>query len=239
MFKSCGSNEPRDEMKNRSLVALSSAAIVAVYTAGYMRTRAAAERFDAPTEPRSPGRAPAPASHSADTPHVEGRVAIHPSSSPAPAITPRVPTTSRTQAAPSAAGTADAPPQAHVDTTSQPPADVPAISRFDEQSIQGLDRPTIDAPPPETPAGQFKDGIYTGWGYCRHGDLQASVAIEGGRIVSAKVVQCLTRYSCNWIEPLYPQVAERQNAEVDYISGASESSDAFHDAVAEALGKAK
>ena len=238
MFKSRGSNEPRDEMKNRSLVALSSAAIVAVYTAGYMRTRAAAERFDEPTEPRNPSRPPAPAPHSADTPHVEGRVAIHPSSS-APAITPRVPTTARTQAAPSPAGADDARPQAHVDTPSQPLADVPAAPRFDEQSIQGLDRPTIDAAPPEMPAGQFKDGTYTGWGYCRHGDLQASVAIEGGRIVSAKVVQCLTRYSCNWIEPLYPQVVERQNAEVDYVSGASESSDAFHDAVAEALAKAK
>jgi uncharacterized protein with FMN-binding domain len=225
-------------MKNRSLVALSSAAIVAVYTAGYMRTRASAERFDEPTEPRHPSRPPAPAPRSADTPHVEGRLAIHPSS-PAPTVVPHARMTSSRAAAPSAAGTADAPPQAHVDTPSEPPGDVPATPRFDAQSIQGLEQPTIDAPPPEPPAGQYKDGSYTGWGYCRHGDIQASVVIESGRIVSAKVAQCLTRYSCNWIEPLYPQVVQRQNAEVDYISGASESSDAFHDAIADALSKAK
>ena len=223
-------------MKNRPLVALSSAAIVAVYTAGYMRTREAAERFDEPTESTPPNRPPVPAAGFRDTPHVEARVAIHPSS-PAPAVVPRVPKTSSTVAAPSAAATADAVPR--VDTSSEPPRDVPATPRFDEQSIQGLDQPTIDAPPPEPPRGQYKDGTYTGWGYCRHGDIQASVAIESGRIVSAKVVQCLTRYSCNWIEPLYPQVVERQNAEVDYVSGASESSDAFHDAIGEALSKAK
>jgi hypothetical protein len=41
-------------MRNKPLAALSSAAIVAVYAAGFVRTRAAAERFDAPTPPRRP-----------------------------------------------------------------------------------------------------------------------------------------------------------------------------------------
>jgi uncharacterized protein with FMN-binding domain len=34
-------------------------------------------------------------------------------------------------------------------------------------------------------------------------------------------------------------VAERQSAEVDYVSGATESTNAFYFAVVEALGKAK
>ena len=63
--------------------------------------------------------------------------------------------------------------------------------------------------------------------------------IEGGRITSATVARCLTRYSCSWIEPIYPQVVSRQSPEVDYVSGATESTDAFHDAVADALAKAK
>jgi uncharacterized protein with FMN-binding domain len=122
-----------------------------------------------------------------------------------------------------------------------PPSDVPAAPGFEAQSVEGIAQPTIDAPPPVPTIARalYKDGTYTGWGYCRHGDLQAAVTIEAGRIISAKVVQCLTRYSCNWIEPLYPQVVQRQSAEVDYISGASESSDAFYDAVTEALKKAK
>ena len=226
-------------MKNRPLIALSSAAIVAVYTAGYMRTRAAAERFDEPTEPRPPK--PSARTSRLDAPPVEGRVTIHAPSS-APAVVPRSPIASSTPAGPSAARIAETPSEAPVDTPSVPPGDAPATPGFDAQSVQGLAQPTIDAPPPEPPAvarGQYQDGSYTGWGYCRHGDIQASVVIESGRIVSAKVAQCLTRYSCNWIEPLYPQVVQRQNAEVDYISGASESSDAFHDAIAEALAKAK
>ena len=223
-------------MKNRSLVALSSAAIVAVYSAGYMRTRASAERFDEPTEPRQPSRTPA--HPSADTPPAEGRIAIHPSSPP-PTVAPRAPMTSTRAAAPRAAGTPDTSPQADVDTPPELAGEVPATPQLDTQSLQGLEQPAIDAPPPAPPSGQYKDGSYTGWGYCRHGDIQASVTIESGRIVSAKVVQCRTRYSCNWIEPLYPQVVQRQNADVDYISGASESSDAFHDAIAEALSTAK
>src|SRR5207253_10223733 len=43
-------------MKHRPLVALSSAAVLAVYVAGYVRTRAAADRFAAEAAPR---RAPA------------------------------------------------------------------------------------------------------------------------------------------------------------------------------------
>jgi uncharacterized protein with FMN-binding domain len=224
-------------MKNRPLVALSSAAIVAVYSAGYMRTRAAAERFD-PTEPRRPARPIAPSAP--DAPAVEPRVTI-PAPSPAPAVVSRqsvAPLASAPQPG-HAADTGLAPPIA---AATPPPSDVPSAPGFETQSVQGIEQPTIDAPPPEPPAiarGQYRDGSYTGWGYCRHGDIQASVVVDGGRIVSAKVVQCLTRYSCNWIEPLYPQVMQRQNAEVDYISGASESSDAFHDAIAEALAKAK
>jgi uncharacterized protein with FMN-binding domain len=86
---------------------------------------------------------------------------------------------------------------------------------------------------------RFKDGAYLGWGYCRHGDIQASVVVEAGRITSATIARCLTRYSCSWIEALPGQVVSRQNPEVDYVSGATESTDAFHDAVADALSKAK
>lgn len=86
---------------------------------------------------------------------------------------------------------------------------------------------------------EYKDGTYLGWGSCRHGDIQASVVIESGRIASATIARCLTRYSCSWIEHLPPQVTARQSAEVDYVSGATESSDAFREAVVDALSKAK
>lgn len=95
------------------------------------------------------------------------------------------------------------------------------------------------APPTPPPAGPYKDGTYLGWGTCRHGDIQASVLIEGGRIASAAIAQCLTRYSCSWIADLPPQVVSRQSAEVDFVSGATQSTNAFYYAIAEALSKAK
>lgn len=94
-------------------------------------------------------------------------------------------------------------------------------------------------PEPSAAVGEYKDGTYSGWGRCRHGRIEASVVIEGGRIVSSEITQCLTRYSCSWIVGLPPQVVARQSADVDYVSGATESADAFYGAVAEALAKAK
>jgi uncharacterized protein with FMN-binding domain len=95
------------------------------------------------------------------------------------------------------------------------------------------------AAPAAAPAPKYKDGTYTGWGTSRHGDIQAEVVIEGGRIISANIAQCLTRYSCNVIGRLPPEVPQRQSAEVDYVSGATQSTNAYYYAVTEALGKAK
>jgi len=63
--------------------------------------------------------------------------------------------------------------------------------------------------------------------------------IEHGKIASAQISQCLTRYSCSVIARIIPQVAERQSPDVDYVSGATQSANAFYYAVVEALGKAK
>jgi uncharacterized protein with FMN-binding domain len=95
------------------------------------------------------------------------------------------------------------------------------------------------APPPAPAAPKYKDGTYLGWGTSRHGDIQASVVIADGRIASATIAQCLTRYSCSVIAKLPPQVAERQSPEVDYVSGATQSTNAFYYAVVDALSKAK
>ena len=97
--------------------------------------------------------------------------------------------------------------------------------------------PAAPTPPPAAP--HYKDGAYLGWGTSRHGDIQAAVVIEEGRIASATIAQCLTRYSCSVIAKLPPQVAQRQSPEVDYVSGATQSTNAFYDAVVDALSKAK
>ncbi len=93
----------------------------------------------------------------------------------------------------------------------------------------------VDTAPALTP---WKDGIYSGWGTSRHGDIQVSVEIRGGRIAATSIAQCLTRYSCSWISDLPSQVVGNQNVRVDLVSGATQSSEAFRAAVADALRQA-
>jgi uncharacterized protein with FMN-binding domain len=95
------------------------------------------------------------------------------------------------------------------------------------------------APPAAPPATKWKDGTYLGWGQSRHGDIQASVKIENGKILSAIIAGCYTRYSCSVIERLPPEVPQRQSPDVDYVSGATQSANAFYYAVVDALNKAK
>jgi uncharacterized protein with FMN-binding domain len=89
------------------------------------------------------------------------------------------------------------------------------------------------------PAIAYKDGTFTGLGSCRHGTIKAAVAVQDGKIVSANITECRTRYSCSWIAMLPGQVVKRQSAEVDYVSGATESTDAFYEAIAAALNSAR
>jgi uncharacterized protein with FMN-binding domain len=99
--------------------------------------------------------------------------------------------------------------------------------------------PPPAAPTAREPAEHWKDGTYTGWGFSRHGNIEARVVVAGGRIESAVISQCRTRYSCGVIETLPPEVALRQSPDVDYVSGATQSADAFFEAVVAALGKAR
>jgi len=88
------------------------------------------------------------------------------------------------------------------------------------------------------PLEKWRDGAWSGWGHSPHGDIEATVVVEAGRIKSAVISQCRTRYSCSVISDLVPQVAQRQSPEVDYVSGATESTNAFYYALVAALSKA-
>lgn len=129
---------------------------------------------------------------------------------------------------------------------------VAGMARRRVQSVQeGLrwtrSEPAQAAPPVQAegsgtlpaPKESWRDGTYSAWGFSPHGDIEATVRIAGGRIESAVISQCRTRYSCGVIEMLLPQVALRQSADVDYVSGATQSADAFYEAVFTALDKAK
>jgi uncharacterized protein with FMN-binding domain len=207
------SKKPRTD-----LVALGSAAVLAVYAAGFVRTRAAAQLFAQETDDRRPPGASAPEPSSATPvvtpPPTERAVTVAPKAPPAAAAPPAaVPT--------AAAAESTVPP---VVATAPEPAPTPA--------------PSVDTAHAEKHV-LWRDGVFTGWGSSRHGNIQASVEIKDGRIVAATITQCLTRYSCSWIAALPPQVVARQSPEVDYVSGATQSTNAFYWAVVEALKQAQ
>lgn len=218
------------------LIALGSAAVVAVYAAGYDRTRVAASQFAGDdTHRRAPVQPASPTAVAATVPSAAAPDAPAPLTAAARAQAP-VAITTVAAAAHAAPASVEHAPRA---IDSAPPSTQPVVV-----AAKAVD--TIAARAAE-PAGesahavvaQWKDGSYSGWGTSRHGDIQATVVIADGRIASATIAQCLTRYSCSWISALPPQVVSRQSAEVDYVSGATQSTNAFYTAIVEALSKAK
>jgi uncharacterized protein with FMN-binding domain len=249
-----------DKKVANSVLALSSAAVIAVYGAGYAKTRDAADRFAqqraerrtrmppaTETSPRStaqPTGNPEPLIRTAAGPAPEGPAASAATATPSTlSSTPARPVettpegAARTAPPRAAAGQDATHPAAAAATTSPLPDAASAASA--PQTTPALPAPAAPAPSPEAVPSGYKDGTYYGWGTSRHGDIQAAVVIEEGRITVARVEQCLTRYSCSWITPIPPRILSRQSTTYDYVSGVTESSDAFQDAVAEALSQAK
>lgn len=241
------------------LVAMSSAAILAVYAAGYAKTRAAADLLDAASNERKPAM-PAPATAGELTPPVP----IEPTTTPVPSnaqspalavpITPEAVTTPTpaplsTPSPTPVSVAASTPVQAEVpvSTPAPPVVDAPPAPEFPTPTptpsvpTKTAEAPEAPAPSPARPMPKetYMDGTYLGWGTSRHGDIQASVTIEEGRITAATIAKCLTRYSCSWVAHLPPQVVARQSPDVDYVSGATQSANAFYWAVVDALSKAK
>ena len=256
-----------DKKVANGIVALSSAAVLAIYGVGYARTRAAADRFAQQGNERRPhiptpggerdaialdvaaSPAPTPDPPVNETPSVDNP----PAAEAATTVSPRASSPAGESAAPAPAETKRA--QADIAATKNSPTTVDIGSEDAQAPVAAADPVTTSAaaetntatnppaPAPVTPAEPakvgYKDGTYYGWGTCRHGDIQAAVVIESGRITAARVEKCLTRYSCNWVEPIPPRILLKQSTTYDYVSGATESSDAFQDAVAEALSQAK
>lgn len=223
------------------LLTLGAAAVVSIYAAGFDRTRPAAQRLA--EEDAAHRRPPAEVRVVAEGPVVatpERSDTVRPVElAPAPvapdaATTKPAATVAVSPAAPvvaSAAVVASAPARdtAPVSTPVTAPAAVPAPA----------EPPVTDTATTVVAAPKWRDGTYSGWGNSRHGSIEATVTIRGGRIAEAYISRCETRYSCSWIEHLQIQVVDRQGPEVDFVSGATQSVNAFYYAVVEALNKAK
>jgi uncharacterized protein with FMN-binding domain len=84
----------------------------------------------------------------------------------------------------------------------------------------------------------YKDGTYTGTGTSRRGDVTVSVTISGGRITAVNLTKVATEYPASAIASLPAQVVAKQSAQVNGVSGATYSAQAFRGAVQAALQQA-
>lgn len=159
-----------------SLAGLSSAAILSVYSVGYLRTQAG--------EPES-----APLS------------------------------------SPTAAATATPPPTLVPQRGQRSAAPVPTSTPAPTKAAAGT-------------SAAYRDGSYTGLGTSRHGNIQVTVVVTNGKVSSAAITGCMTRYPCSKISSLPGKVIAAQKAVVDHVSGATDSSNAYNMAVANALKQA-
>jgi uncharacterized protein with FMN-binding domain len=224
-----------------NLLAMGTAAVLGIYATGYTRTAGAAQRM-ADSEghrgtpppavaPAFPEAAPAPKAAELPAPSQPGEAA-------APTPTPSGGETTAAAEPKAVTPKADSSPTPAAAAKSAAPKTVDAAAPAPAPAPQGPATPPFPVADSAV-APPWHEGTFYGWGRSRHGDIYAGVEIADGKIARAWVQGCYTRYSCDRIASLIPQVAERQNPEIDNISGATQSSDAFYYGVLEALGHAK
>jgi uncharacterized protein with FMN-binding domain len=203
----------------RKLVALSSAAVLAVYAVGYLQTEPAAQQIVAQeVAPSAVTGVPATATPLSQIVRSAVAAATATTSTAAPTV---------------AAASSPVAPPTTVPATSTPRPATPA-----PRAVAPVVRPTASPTPTVAATARYKDGTFVGQGFSRHGDIQATVIVKGGQIVSANVTGCSTRYPCDLVVPLVDEVIQLQGPPVDGISRATDSSMAYYGAVQQALAKA-
>lgn len=130
------------------------------------------------------------------------------------------------------------------------PTPTPVPTSTPPQTVSSSSAPVKTAQP--TPMqmmkrmGQYKDGTYTGSVQdAYYGNIQVQAVISGGRITNVVFLQYpndngTSQYINSQADPMLTQEAiQAQNANVDIVSGASASSQAFQSSLADALSQAK
>jgi uncharacterized protein with FMN-binding domain len=202
------------ERLSRRLVLLSSAAIGAVYLAGYLDTRSADASLANTTNVTTSGgtsTAVAP-----DTGIAQAQTATQ------AATSVETSTSTSTATVASSVQRAAALPAAVIPPTAVPP-----------------DATAKPAPSATAIPTGLRDGAYTGVGNSRRGSIQAAVTVKAGRITNVAITGASTQYPVAWISALPGEVVATQSTQVDLVSGATYSSLAFQGAVQQALAQAQ
>ena len=202
----------------RSLVALSASAVAAIYFAGYARTQSADASIDDITT--------AVASTSPTT-----VATVQPSTAIAP--------TQRSARARQAQPSAQTAPSSPSTSTTAPSA--PSAPSTTAPSTSSSTAPASSTAPVSSTATQstYKDGTFSGSGTSRRGSVWVDVTINGGKIELVTITRSTLQYPVRDIAGLPAEVVAKQTSQVNIVSGATYSSQAFRTAVSQALQAAR
>jgi len=114
-----------------------------------------------------------------------------------------------------------------------------AAAATSTSTVAATSAPTVTAAPASSSTtAAYRDGTYTGTGTSRRGNVSVSLTIQSGRIANVTISSVTTQYPVSRIAALPAQVVARQSSQVDNVSGATYSAQAFSLAVQAALSKA-
>jgi uncharacterized protein with FMN-binding domain len=85
------------------------------------------------------------------------------------------------------------------------------------------------------PKQLYKDGTYTGTGMNRRGSMEVAVTLKNDKITDVEISNWGMHYSENDVIGLPHEVLKNQSPQVRNVSGATYSTQAFEDAVQEAI----
>jgi uncharacterized protein with FMN-binding domain len=86
---------------------------------------------------------------------------------------------------------------------------------------------------------QYKNGTFDGSGSNRRGSIEVKVSITNDKITDVDISHFAMHYSKNDIVGLPQEVIQKQSAQVQNVSGATYSTQAFQDAIEDALTQAR
>ncbi|MEH7501999.1 FMN-binding protein [Neobacillus drentensis] len=85
----------------------------------------------------------------------------------------------------------------------------------------------------------YKDGTFTGTGMNRRGSIKVQVTINNDQITDVEISDFAMHYSESDVVGLPDEVLQNQSAQVQNVSGATYSTEAFQDAIQDALDQAQ
>lgn len=129
-----------------------------------------------------------------------------------------------------------------MNTLPQTPVSMQTKANQPTASSSNNNQTTASKPVAASPAQtkqMYKNGTFTGVGQNRRGYIQVAVTLKNDKITDVQISDFGMHYSESDVAGLPSEVIQIQSAQVDNVSGATYSTQAFSDAVQDAINQAK